>query len=69
VKPALHLVARQAEHPDARLRILVPALIEAEAQVRSLSAEIAMEGRRYANERGEVMRPTVARLKMEFGNG
>lgn len=48
---------------EDRLRILLPMRERAEKELREIDAMIADWSRRYADERGEFIRPTVEQLK------
>ena len=52
---------------EDRLRILLPMRERAEKELREIDAMIAAESRRYADEKGEFLRPTVEQLKRRIG--
>lgn len=52
---------------EDRLRILLPMRERAERDLRDIDAMIAKEARRFADEKGEFLRPTLEQLKRRLG--
>lgn len=52
---------------EDRLRILLPMRERAEKELREIDAMIAVEARKFADEKREFLRPTIEQLRKRLG--